>query len=38
MGVPSAKATTTAELADQLRIGYATPGPYLIDAAVPALL
>jgi acetolactate synthase-1/2/3 large subunit len=38
MGVPSAKATTTAELADQLRAGYATPGPYLIDAAVPALL
>lgn len=38
MGVPSARATTTAELADQLRVGYATAGPYLIDAAVPALL
>jgi len=38
MGVPSAKATTTAELAELLRVGYATPGPYLIDAAVPALL
>lgn len=38
MGVPSAKATTTAELADLLRVGYATPGPYLIDAAVPPLL
>ncbi len=38
MGVPSVKVTTTAELADQLRVGYATAGPYLIDAAVPALL
>lgn len=38
MGVPSAKATTTAELAELLRVGYATPGPYLIDAAVPALV
>ncbi|MUL45014.1 acetolactate synthase large subunit [Mycobacterium sp. CBMA293] len=38
MGVPAAKATTTAELADLLRVGYATPGPYLIDAVVPPLL
>lgn len=38
MGVPAAKATTTAELAEHLRRGYATPGPYLIDAVVPPLL
>ena len=38
MGVPAARATTTAELAAQLRRGYATPGPYLIDAVVPPLL
>ena len=38
MGVPSGRATTTAELAELLRVGYATPGPYLIDAVVPPLL
>ncbi|MEZ0049326.1 acetolactate synthase-1/2/3 large subunit [Mycobacterium sp. MAA66] len=38
MGVPAARATTTAELAELLLVGYATPGPYLIDAVVPPLL
>jgi acetolactate synthase-1/2/3 large subunit len=37
MGVPAARATTVAELAELLRRGYSTPGPYLIDAVVPAL-
>ncbi|MDR3663535.1 MAG: acetolactate synthase large subunit [Mycobacterium sp.] len=38
MGVPAATARTTGELASLLRTGYATPGPYLIDATVPPLV
>jgi acetolactate synthase I/II/III large subunit len=38
MGVPAARATSTSELAELLRVGYVTPGPYLIDAVVPPLL
>ncbi|MFD4711106.1 acetolactate synthase large subunit [Streptomyces sp. NPDC058430] len=35
MGVPSSRATTCEELADQLRRAFAEPGPHLIDAVVP---
>lgn len=38
MGVPAARASTTAELAELLREAYEAPGPYLIDAVVPPLL
>ncbi|MFE7159529.1 acetolactate synthase large subunit [Streptomyces sp. NPDC057636] len=35
MGVPSSRATTCEELAEQLRRAFAEPGPHLIDAVVP---
>ena len=34
MGVPASRATTPAELADQLRRALAEPGPHLIDAVL----
>ncbi|HXW46119.1 MAG TPA: acetolactate synthase large subunit [Streptosporangiaceae bacterium] len=37
MGVPSTRAVTTAEFADQLRTALAEPGPHLIEAVVPPL-
>ena len=38
MGVPAARATSTAELAELLNAAYQTPGPFLIDAVVPPLV
>jgi acetolactate synthase-1/2/3 large subunit len=38
MGVPAVRVTTADELADALRRGLAEPGPFLIDAVLPALL
>ncbi len=38
MGVPSVRATTTAEFVDALERAFATPGPHLIDAVVPAAI
>ncbi|TFV58124.1 acetolactate synthase large subunit [Geodermatophilus sp. DF01-2] len=35
MGVPATRATTTEELADQLRSALAAPGPHLVDAVLP---
>jgi acetolactate synthase-1/2/3 large subunit len=37
MGVPSTRAATAEELADQLREAIAQPGPRLIEAMVPPL-
>jgi acetolactate synthase I/II/III large subunit len=38
MGVPAARATTADELVTALERGIAEPGPYLIDAVLPARL
>jgi len=35
MGVPSVRATTTAEFVTALERALATPGPHLIEAVVP---
>jgi acetolactate synthase I/II/III large subunit len=37
MGVPAARATTADELVTALERGIAEPGPYLVDAVLPAL-
>jgi acetolactate synthase-1/2/3 large subunit len=37
MGVTAGRASTAEEFAEQLRVAFASPGPYLIDAIVPAL-
>jgi acetolactate synthase-1/2/3 large subunit len=37
LGVPATRVTTAAELQDALRRAHATPGPYLIEAMVPAI-
>jgi len=38
MGVPSVRATTTAEFVTALERAFATPGPHLIDAVVPSAI
>jgi acetolactate synthase-1/2/3 large subunit len=38
MGVPSVRATTTAEFVAALEKALATPGPHLIEAVVPSTL
>jgi acetolactate synthase-1/2/3 large subunit len=38
MGVPATRATTVAELADQLRAAFAADGPHVIEAVVPPLV
>jgi acetolactate synthase-1/2/3 large subunit len=38
MGVPASRVSTAEELAAALRTAFAEPGPYLIDAVVPALM
>lgn len=37
MGVPATRATTCAELADQLKAAFAEPGPHLIEAVLAPL-
>jgi acetolactate synthase-1/2/3 large subunit len=38
MGVPSVRATTTAEFVTALERAFKTPGPHLIDAVVPGTI
>jgi len=38
MGVPATRATTCAELVDQLRAALDTKGPTVIEAIVPSIL
>jgi acetolactate synthase I/II/III large subunit len=38
MGVPASRVSTAEEFAAALRTAFVEPGPYLIDAVVPALM